>query len=177
MSLFFITIAQDVEKCVGVKEEGLCLSLSARRWNRDFCYDNVPHHPELKTYPHHKHVGDTVVAAGRLIWARYCAKSTGSCSPPDRHLKAKCTTRPVPPVQTYHRPADCHRAGSRPRPAADSRPSWRARPAPSAAPWPSCRGCRALHVRTFQIVNVSTFQRSNGSIRTFRRLLAELPGM
>jgi len=28
-----------------------------------FRYDNVPHHPELKTYPHHKHVGDTVVAS------------------------------------------------------------------------------------------------------------------
>lgn len=25
-------------------------------------YDNVPHHPEVETYPHHKHVGDKVVA-------------------------------------------------------------------------------------------------------------------
>ncbi len=28
-----------------------------------FRYDNVPHYPELKTFPHHKHVDDSVVAA------------------------------------------------------------------------------------------------------------------
>jgi hypothetical protein len=26
-------------------------------------YDNVPHHPELPTHPHHKHIGERVVAA------------------------------------------------------------------------------------------------------------------
>ncbi len=26
-------------------------------------YDNVPHHPELSTHPHHKHIGERVVAA------------------------------------------------------------------------------------------------------------------
>lgn len=28
-----------------------------------FRYDNVPHHPEIVTFPHHKHVGDTIAAA------------------------------------------------------------------------------------------------------------------
>jgi len=28
-----------------------------------FRYDNVPHYPNIKTFPHHKHVGDTVVPA------------------------------------------------------------------------------------------------------------------
>lgn len=28
-----------------------------------FRYDNVPHHPDIKTFPHHKHVGDAVVPA------------------------------------------------------------------------------------------------------------------
>ncbi|MBI5052564.1 MAG: hypothetical protein HZC38_07310 [Chloroflexi bacterium] len=27
-----------------------------------FRYDNVPHHPEVKTHPHHKHLGDKVLA-------------------------------------------------------------------------------------------------------------------
>jgi hypothetical protein len=27
-----------------------------------FRYDNVPHHPEIKTHPHHKHIGDSIVA-------------------------------------------------------------------------------------------------------------------
>ena len=27
-----------------------------------FRYDNVPHHPEINTHPHHKHLGDTIVA-------------------------------------------------------------------------------------------------------------------
>ncbi|MEW5956819.1 MAG: DUF6516 family protein [Chloroflexota bacterium] len=27
-----------------------------------FRYDNVPHHPEIETYPHHKHIGDVIVA-------------------------------------------------------------------------------------------------------------------
>lgn len=26
-------------------------------------YDNVPHHPDIETHPHHKHIGDDVVAA------------------------------------------------------------------------------------------------------------------
>ncbi len=30
-----------------------------------FRYDNTPHHPELSTYPDHKHTGDEVVATGR----------------------------------------------------------------------------------------------------------------
>jgi hypothetical protein len=25
---------------------------------RVFRYDNAPHHPEIKTHPHHKHIGD-----------------------------------------------------------------------------------------------------------------------
>jgi len=28
-----------------------------------FRYDNSPHHPQLATFPAHKHVGDTVIAA------------------------------------------------------------------------------------------------------------------
>jgi len=28
-----------------------------------FRYDNVPHHPEIVTFPHHKHVGETIAAA------------------------------------------------------------------------------------------------------------------
>jgi len=28
----------------------------------DLIYDNVPHHPEIKTHPHHKHIRDSVVA-------------------------------------------------------------------------------------------------------------------
>ena len=27
-----------------------------------FRYDNVPHHPEIKTHPHHKHIGASIVA-------------------------------------------------------------------------------------------------------------------
>lgn len=26
-------------------------------------YDNVPHHPEIETHPHHKHVADAIIAA------------------------------------------------------------------------------------------------------------------
>jgi len=26
-------------------------------------YDNAPHHPELPTHPHHKHIGERVIAA------------------------------------------------------------------------------------------------------------------
>jgi hypothetical protein len=28
-----------------------------------FRYDNVPHHPEVETHPHHKHIGDAITAA------------------------------------------------------------------------------------------------------------------
>ncbi len=28
-----------------------------------FRYDNVPHYPDIRTFPHHKHIGDTVVPA------------------------------------------------------------------------------------------------------------------
>lgn len=28
-----------------------------------FRYDNVPHHPEIRSYPHHKHVGDAIIAS------------------------------------------------------------------------------------------------------------------
>ena len=28
-----------------------------------FRYDNVPHHPDISTYPHHKHIGSTVESA------------------------------------------------------------------------------------------------------------------
>lgn len=28
-----------------------------------FRYDNAPHYPEIETHPHHKHIGDLVVAA------------------------------------------------------------------------------------------------------------------
>jgi len=28
-----------------------------------FRYDNVPHHPEIGSHPHHKHVGDAIVAS------------------------------------------------------------------------------------------------------------------
>jgi uncharacterized protein DUF6516 len=30
-----------------------------------FRYDNAPHYPEIETFPHHKHVGETVIAAER----------------------------------------------------------------------------------------------------------------
>jgi Family of unknown function (DUF6516) len=30
-----------------------------------FRYDDAPHHPEVDTFPHHKHVGDTVIASPR----------------------------------------------------------------------------------------------------------------
>lgn len=26
-----------------------------------FVFQNVPHYPDIETYPHHKHVGDAVV--------------------------------------------------------------------------------------------------------------------
>ncbi len=35
------------------------------RGNLVFRYDNAPHHPELPTFPHHKHLGD-----GRVVEAR-----------------------------------------------------------------------------------------------------------
>jgi len=28
-----------------------------------FRYDNVPHHPEISSHPHHKHIGDAIVAS------------------------------------------------------------------------------------------------------------------
>jgi hypothetical protein len=28
-----------------------------------FRYDNAPHHPQISTHPHHKHVGDQIIAA------------------------------------------------------------------------------------------------------------------
>ena len=28
-----------------------------------FRYDNAPHHPEITTHPHHKHVGDQIIAS------------------------------------------------------------------------------------------------------------------
>ena len=28
-----------------------------------FRYDNAPHYPEVPTFPHHKHIGDSVVAS------------------------------------------------------------------------------------------------------------------
>jgi hypothetical protein len=28
-----------------------------------FRYDNAPHHPTIRTFPHHKHVGKKIVAA------------------------------------------------------------------------------------------------------------------
>ncbi len=28
-----------------------------------FRYDNAPHHPEIATFPHHKHIGEDVLAA------------------------------------------------------------------------------------------------------------------
>lgn len=28
-----------------------------------FRYDNVPHHPEIRSYPHHKHVCDAIIAS------------------------------------------------------------------------------------------------------------------
>ncbi len=28
-----------------------------------FRYDSAPHHPEIATYPHHKHIGEQVMAA------------------------------------------------------------------------------------------------------------------
>ncbi len=33
-----------------------------------FRYDNTPHFPELPSYPHHKHLRDTVVAASKLLY-------------------------------------------------------------------------------------------------------------
>ncbi len=30
-----------------------------REGNRVFRYDNAPHHPEIATHPHHKHIGPT----------------------------------------------------------------------------------------------------------------------
>lgn len=31
--------------------------------NLIFRYDNAPHHPEINTYPHHKHLPDSIVPA------------------------------------------------------------------------------------------------------------------
>jgi len=28
-----------------------------------FRYDNVPHYPDIKTFPHHKHIGETVISS------------------------------------------------------------------------------------------------------------------
>jgi len=30
-----------------------------------FRYDNTPHHPDVDTYPDHKHVGESVISAAR----------------------------------------------------------------------------------------------------------------
>ena len=40
-------------------------SYQYQRENSDLIlrYDNVPHHPDIETHPHHKHIGDDVVAA------------------------------------------------------------------------------------------------------------------
>lgn len=31
-----------------------------------FRYDNVPHHPSVKTFPHHKHEGEKIVASEQV---------------------------------------------------------------------------------------------------------------
>jgi len=35
------------------------LQQNVHKGQRVFRYDNAPHHPELITYPHHKHIGPT----------------------------------------------------------------------------------------------------------------------
>jgi hypothetical protein len=32
---------------------------------REFPHDNAPHHPEVESFPHHKHVEKTVMASER----------------------------------------------------------------------------------------------------------------
>ncbi len=36
-----------------------------------FRYDNAPHHRQLKTYPHHKHVRDKVVESHEPVWKKF----------------------------------------------------------------------------------------------------------
>jgi hypothetical protein len=54
-----------------VVEEGALTWLSYRYHWQDASgrvilrYDNAPHHPEVQSFPHHKHVEETVVASDR----------------------------------------------------------------------------------------------------------------
>ena len=42
--------------------------------NPVFRYDNAPHHPEIETHPHHKHVGTAVVASPEPTLSAILAK-------------------------------------------------------------------------------------------------------
>jgi hypothetical protein len=38
-------------------ERSLCQNTQVSEIGEPFIYDNAPHHPEIVTHPHHKHVG------------------------------------------------------------------------------------------------------------------------
>ena len=64
----------DAGFCFGIRVSSIFMKLSALNWDirslfinaytyladekRIFRYDNAPHHPEISTHPHHKHIGE-----------------------------------------------------------------------------------------------------------------------
>lgn len=42
-----------------------------------FRYDNVPHYPDIKTFPHHKHVGDARSWTAAEIWSEVLREIDG----------------------------------------------------------------------------------------------------
>ncbi len=56
----FLELSEELE-VIGDEVAKLHYSYHYQKGDRlIFRYDNAPHHPELSTFPHHKHVGDRV---------------------------------------------------------------------------------------------------------------------
>ena len=63
-----------------------------------FRYDNAPHHPDLPTFPHHKHVGKTRLSAteptlGQIVSEVSVLLSEGAAETPSRSRRRHRTKR------------------------------------------------------------------------------------
>lgn len=63
-----------------------------------FRYDNAPHHPDLPTFPHHKHVGNARLPAteptlGQVVGEVSALLSEGAKETPDRPRRRRRTKR------------------------------------------------------------------------------------
>jgi len=61
-----LSIVEEVEKVGRRDVKRIVYSFHYQRADGTlgFRYDNTPHYPKLPTFPSHKHIGDSVVAAG-----------------------------------------------------------------------------------------------------------------